>query len=108
MDCEHIGQSVVHVAVRRGASDAIRLLVSAGVNLSAPCCFAVDEVDEPEWDEKRAQFNAGLKGLTALQLLRRCARMTPCARCSSHMAPRPLAFVRCPKAPQCPLHSPPS
>ena len=68
MDCEHNGQSVVHVAVRRGASDAIRLLVNAGVDLSAPCCFAVDEVDEPEWDEKRAQFNAGLKGLTALQL----------------------------------------
>lgn len=53
MDCEHNGQSVVHVAVRRGASDAIRLLVNAGVDLSAPCCFAVDEVDEPEWDEKR-------------------------------------------------------
>ena len=67
-DCKLGGSSVLHVAVRRGAADAVRRLLSAGVDACAPCCFPVAEADEPEWDEKASKFGSGLKGLSALQL----------------------------------------
>lgn len=67
-DCTVGGQSVLHVAVSRGASDVVRVLLSKGVDVHAPCCFPVAEADEPEWDEGSGRFTAGLRGLSALQL----------------------------------------
>ena len=66
--CALGGQSVLHVAASRGASDAVRRLLGAGVDACAPCCFSVSEDDEPEWDEQSQEFSQGLAGLSALQL----------------------------------------
>jgi hypothetical protein len=67
-DCAIGGQSVLHVAVSRGAADSVRILLRAGADASAPCCFACDESDEPEWDEDESTFGDGLVGFSALQL----------------------------------------
>lgn len=85
-DCTVGGQSVLHVAVSHSASDTVQLLLRAGVNASAPCCFACDEEDEPEWDEDKQAFGGGILGLSALQLaaLRSDDRM--CALLLSHGA----------------------
>ena len=59
---------MLHVAVARGAPDNVSILLRAGADASAPCCFACDEADEPEWDEDVGAFGDGLVGLSALQL----------------------------------------
>lgn len=60
--------SALHLAVSRGAEQSVAKLLSLGANSTAPLCFPVDEVDEPEWDEPSGSFTNGLAGLNALQL----------------------------------------
>ena len=85
-DCTVGWQSVLHVAVARGASDTVGLLLRAGADANAPCCFACDEDDEPEWDEDAGVFGGGLKGLSALQLAALRSDESLCALLLSHGA----------------------
>lgn len=67
-DC-HVGlQSALHVAVSRSHAECVGALLGLGADACAPQCFAVDEDDEPEYDERTDSFDDGLSGLSALQL----------------------------------------
>lgn len=67
-DCTVGGLTVLHLACTRDKADCVAKLLSLGASSSQLLCFPVDEVDEPEWDEEKDVFSAGLSGLNALQL----------------------------------------
>ena len=65
--CNIGGQTPLHLAVVAGSAECVEKLLLLGAAADTPMCFAIDEADEPEWDESQGAFDNGLAGTSALQ-----------------------------------------
>ena len=66
--CDIGGQTALHLAILSGAAECADKLLLLSAAVDAPMCFAIDESDEPEWDEAKGAFDDGLAGMSALQV----------------------------------------
>ena len=85
-ECRVGGLTALQMAVGRSFSDCVRRLLKLGASADLPFCFAVDDDDEPEWDEASQSFGVGLAGLSALQLAAVRADEVMCTLLLSHGA----------------------
>ena len=79
--CEVSGLAALHVAVSRNTRmpSVYGTLLALGAAPDLPMCFAVDTVDEPEWNEETNSFESGLVGLSALQVAAARSKVDVCA-----------------------------